>query len=553
MISGILQPAIFLNQKKFKVVSQIGEGGFAFVYQVRSVNKTDRNELYAIKKMICQSEEQLSLARKEIEVLTKLDHKNVMPLLDSSYGTNKYDQEEFLLLFPLFKCSVQTIIDKGKGFPQCGFSTGADVVKVLRQSAQGLAAIHAGGYRHADIKPGNVLINANFDAVITDFGSVSPIREVINNHSEALIVQERAADYSTASYRAPELLMTPNDCVIDGKADIWSFGCLMFAMIFSRTPFETPQEGLSTLAILSANYSCPDKHIWPMEYLDLIRDCLKVPTTGRLDITELIERLDTLCDAPNDLTAPAEEASVDDTESGSIHSTDPSITQLPIPISFGGDHPVSEEKNSEATCIPIQSNPTTALADSSNHVDDHGMDPANVSASGMDANHAITKDSSLIHLAIDSKQDNFSSGTASLCNSPTNQNQGIEDNYYKVGNDFANFENMPAPELLVIQEDNIFDVEASESIEFGEFTAVEMPSLEEEESKVKSSIALKSSSVTQREVCEVDLHAIIEAQAASIGGIVKQSKVWLMRLGGFPKKMAKKQVSGETIKVSIRD
>ncbi len=51
MISALLQPTVVMNGKKYKIISQIGEGGFAFVYSVRSINKEDKNENYALKNM----------------------------------------------------------------------------------------------------------------------------------------------------------------------------------------------------------------------------------------------------------------------------------------------------------------------------------------------------------------------------------------------------------------------------------------------------------------------------------------------------------------------
>ena len=62
-------------------------------------------------------------------------------------------------------------------------------------------------------------------------------------------MQEEAAAVCTASYRAPELLDTPSQCTIDAKTDVWSVGCTLFNMLYSRTPFENPIE-VASLVIL---------------------------------------------------------------------------------------------------------------------------------------------------------------------------------------------------------------------------------------------------------------------------------------------------------------
>jgi serine/threonine kinase 16 len=125
--SLLLKPSIKINDKKYKVVKIIGEGGFAFVYHVKSVCKQNKNCSFALKKMICQTEEQLEEAKNEIDTLTKLNkmnHSHVLKLIDSTFVVNKKGQDEVLLLLPLYVGTVQSVIDKGPGYPRCGFADG---------------------------------------------------------------------------------------------------------------------------------------------------------------------------------------------------------------------------------------------------------------------------------------------------------------------------------------------------------------------------------------------------------------------------------------------
>lgn len=303
MISALLKPTLVINGKKYKVMKQIGEGGFAFVYNVMSTGKDDNGERYALKKMICQTDEQLDEAKKEIDTMAKIMHENVLPLVDFSYTINKKGQKEALLLLPLYMGSVQTIIENGQGFPYCGFSDGLDVLKILRCCVEGLTAIHACGIRHADLKPANILLSENYHAVLTDFGSVSPFPVEVHSRTEALAIQDQAASYTTASYRAPELYNTPSSCVIGGESDVWSFGCLMFCMMFSRSPFESAVEGLSTLSIISAHYQIPEGCLWPQEYLDVISRCLQPDPALRATLAWVREQLQIIPCPPLQLMA----------------------------------------------------------------------------------------------------------------------------------------------------------------------------------------------------------------------------------------------------------
>lgn len=131
--------------------------------------------------------------------------------------------------------------------------------------------------------------------VITDFGSAADVRTVVDSRKKALEVQEYASINSTISYRAPELLDTPSECVIGEPSDIWAFGCTIYAMLYSRTPFETPAEGVTPLAILSGRYTHPatDGGNTPttnVEYLrELIDASLKTDPAARAAAQELRE------------------------------------------------------------------------------------------------------------------------------------------------------------------------------------------------------------------------------------------------------------------------
>ena len=297
MISALLKPSVVINGKKYKIMKQIGEGGFAFVYDVLGTGK-ESGDHFALKKMICQTEEQLDEAKKEIETMLRLKNSNILELIDHAYTMNKKNQKEALLLLPLFQGSAQTIIDHGQGYPYCGFSSGPDVLKILRHIVEGLKVIHAAGLRHADLKPANILLTSSFDAVITDFGSVSPIPLVIHSRAEALSAQDKAASCTTASYRAPELYNTPSSCVLGGESDVWSLGCLMYCLFYSRSPFETSVEGLSTLSIISAHYQIPENNIWPAEYLEVMASCLQADPTKRASLATLQEKLQSLPSPP---------------------------------------------------------------------------------------------------------------------------------------------------------------------------------------------------------------------------------------------------------------
>ena len=288
MLTSLLKKTIL--QEKFEIDgsayyedSLVGEGAYAYVYRVKDSN----GSFYALKKIICQTETQIKETEKEIKLLSLIKHTNVLPLLASSYHKNSKKQTEAFLLLPLYGKSTQDIIDQGPGYPKCAFKEKTHVLKILIQCIEAMSAIHSYGYTHCDFKPANVLLDDDMNAVVTDFGSASPLSTRISSRSQALAMQDHASVNTTASFRAPELFDTPRDCVIDGKIDVWGIGCTIFAFMFSRTPFENPVEGLSVLSVLSGSFTIPPSSTWPEEYHTMIKATLRVDFNSRLSLDEL--------------------------------------------------------------------------------------------------------------------------------------------------------------------------------------------------------------------------------------------------------------------------
>lgn len=253
---------IFIKKRRFRIQKQIGEGGFAFVYLVQELTTDGGDQangpspsgdgLYAIKKVLVQSEEQAEMVRQEIEVSTLFNHPNVLRLLDSDIIPLKNDgtanketlmNKEAYLLFPVYKEGtlqdhLTRMQNEKKSFPKI------TVLHIFQQICAGLKHMHTHDppYAHNDMKPGNVLLSLPRNnpprAVIMDFGSARPARRKIENRKQALTVQEWATQHCTAPYRAPELWDTPSECVLDERTDIWALGCTLYAIMYGMSPFE---------------------------------------------------------------------------------------------------------------------------------------------------------------------------------------------------------------------------------------------------------------------------------------------------------------------------
>ncbi len=107
----------------------------------------------------------------------------------------------------------------------------ADALHVASRAARALAHVHRQGFVHGDVTPGNLLLDADGDAYLADFGFVQP--------QGAPAARARG----TAAYMAPEL---QREGSASRHADLYSLGCLLYELLAGRPPFESsdPEEAL---------------------------------------------------------------------------------------------------------------------------------------------------------------------------------------------------------------------------------------------------------------------------------------------------------------------
>ena len=102
-----------------------------------------------------------------------------------------------------------------------------DVLRIGMQAALGLAAAHAQGLVHRDVKPANILLETNVDRVmLTDFGLARAVDDATLTRTGIIA--------GTPQYMAPE---QANGDAVDHRADLFSLGSVMYAMCVGHSPF----------------------------------------------------------------------------------------------------------------------------------------------------------------------------------------------------------------------------------------------------------------------------------------------------------------------------
>ena len=259
------------DEIEIKYSSIIGEGGFSTVYKVKET-KSSRNrrntsqskspkKSYAIKRMICKDDEWIIRCEEEIKMHRICVHTNVLPLLACSSVRKPRGITEYLLMLPL--CSrggLQDSIDCAnnvsiKRNQKISAFTESECLSIFSSICKGVKALHSAGFTHRDLKPANILFSTDNIPMVMDLGSCAKTPIFIETSRDADLLYDTASVHSTPSYRAPELFMTAYPCDIGVGTDVWSLGCILYAMLFGRSPFEFGQGGsFERLAVMVRSF-----------------------------------------------------------------------------------------------------------------------------------------------------------------------------------------------------------------------------------------------------------------------------------------------------------
>ncbi|KAK3874252.1 hypothetical protein Pcinc_020793 [Petrolisthes cinctipes] len=294
-----VKESVKVNGRRYLIREKLGEGGFS---TVELIEDAVTHKLYALKRITCHSQADQKVALAEVEYHNALRHANIVECIDSDLiGApdlmgNRTSQ--VLIVLPYYRRG--TLHDDLMRRQKAGTPMGEVVVLTMfRSICEGVQCFHTARPRplaHKDIKTANILLQDDLTPCLMDLGSVSRARIEVNNSSEAQQLQDEAAERSSMPYRAPELFTVESHCNIDERTDIWSLGCLLYAMCFYKSPFEAVYErGDSVaLAVISGIIKFPESHQYSQELVGLIKSLLRVKAEERPYIDWIIGTVDEL-------------------------------------------------------------------------------------------------------------------------------------------------------------------------------------------------------------------------------------------------------------------
>ena len=288
----------------YEVVAHIGAGGMGEVYRARDTKLQRDVALKVLPTLFLNDPERLALFQREALVLASLNH----PHIGAIYGFEESNKVRALVLELV---EGPTLADRIALAP----ISLDEACSIATQIAAALEAAHQRGIVHRDLKPANVKIRPDGTVKVLDFGLAKATADDGRVLSDAPTpVAGGTGDgviLGTTSYMAPE---QARGRVVDKRADIWAFGCVLYEMLAGQSVFAGDTVSDTIVAILTREPA------WrylpagtPATIRRLLRRCLE---------KDLGRRLRDIADA---------RLEIDDTLAGVADGTGTAIRHAPIP------------------------------------------------------------------------------------------------------------------------------------------------------------------------------------------------------------------------------
>ncbi|HXB74551.1 MAG TPA: protein kinase [Candidatus Acidoferrales bacterium] len=222
----------------YEILAPLGAGGMGEVYKARDTRLNRNVAVKTLPESLAADKGRLRRFTLEAQSASSLNHPNILAIYD--IGT--HEGTPYLVSELLEGETLRERMKDGK------LSVGKSV-DYARQISNGLAAAHAKDITHRDIKPENIFITRDGRAKILDFGLAKMKADVPEEDGSTRTATVTAAGtvMGTVGYMAPEQV---RGLVADARADIFSFGVVLYEMLAGRRAFQRDTAAETMTAIL---------------------------------------------------------------------------------------------------------------------------------------------------------------------------------------------------------------------------------------------------------------------------------------------------------------
>jgi serine/threonine-protein kinase len=202
--------------RRYRLLEVLGRSGMSTVYRAHDETLGRTVAVKVLSPALAESDPVwVSRFEREARAAAALTH----PAVTTVFDTGAEGDTWFIVMEYVQGRSLERILRDGP-LPV------AQVVAIGAQLAGALSAAHDAGIVHRDIKPANVMVRPDGSVKVLDFGIARALDEAALTHPASVV--------GTAGYMAPEQALGRP---IDARSDIYSLGCVLYAMLSGRPPF----------------------------------------------------------------------------------------------------------------------------------------------------------------------------------------------------------------------------------------------------------------------------------------------------------------------------
>jgi serine/threonine protein kinase/tetratricopeptide (TPR) repeat protein len=203
----------------YRILEEIGRGGMGVIYRARHAPS---RRIVALKRVLnyhSDSRETLTRFQREARAAASLDHPNILPIYD--VGAT----EDGLPFFSMKFAPGGSLLDSRESFRD----SPPRAVQLIATVARAIDHAHHQGILHRDLKPGNILLDARGEPMVSDFG----LAKWLDTASELTCT---LTVFGTPGYIAPE--QAENSAAdLTPATDVYSLGAILFELLAGRPPF----------------------------------------------------------------------------------------------------------------------------------------------------------------------------------------------------------------------------------------------------------------------------------------------------------------------------
>jgi serine/threonine protein kinase len=217
---------------EYELLGELGRGGMAAVYLAHEIALDRKVAIKVMSPALVHGDGMIERFKREARTAASLSHPNIIPI----YAVRETDRVLFFVMKFVAGRPLDSVIKEVGPLPI------PMVQMIMSQTGSAFGYAHKRGIIHRDIKPGNVMIDDDGWAVVTDFG--------IAKVSEAQGLTMTGMTVGTPTYMSPEQCMAQD---VTGASDQYSLGVVAYEMITGRPPFQ----GGSMMAIMYGHFNDP--------------------------------------------------------------------------------------------------------------------------------------------------------------------------------------------------------------------------------------------------------------------------------------------------------